>query len=96
MSVRVTLNCHLQSECASELFAFLDKNLPNVRSFKGNEYVKVLIDNDNDEMLLDEQWRSVEAHQAYIQCITDSGVLQQLGQFLTQPPTIKYFNAVAI
>ena len=96
MSVRVTLNCKVKPGQFKALLPFLEKNLPNVRSFHGNAMVKVLFDEDNNEMLLDEEWLSVENHKAYLNFISNNGVLSELAAFLDAPPEIKYFSAVEI
>ncbi|WP_295895604.1 antibiotic biosynthesis monooxygenase [uncultured Vibrio sp.] len=92
MSIRVTLNCQIKSDQIDTLRPFLESNLPNVRGFTGNRRVSVLFDQDSNEMLLDEEWASVESHQAYIQFIAENGVLEKLGRFLETPPQIKYFE----
>ncbi len=94
MSIRVTLNCLIHSNQFENLAIFLEQNLPNVRQFEGCLSVKVLFDNINHELLLDEVWESTGNHQAYIEFITNNGVLAKLGEFLKAPPTIKYFSEV--
>lgn len=96
MSVRVTLNCPVKAGAFPQLRPFLEQNLGNVRSFKGNLRVSVLYDESNNEMLLDEDWQSVESHQAYLAFISDNGVLNQLASFLSAPPDIKYFQPLSI
>jgi quinol monooxygenase YgiN len=96
MGIRVTLNCSVKPDRFDSLLPFLDKNLPNVRGFRGNTMVKVLFDEENSEMLLDEEWLSVESHKAYLSFIENNGVLAELSQFLVAPPSIKYFRAVDI
>lgn len=96
MSVRVSLSCQVKPELFKDLTPFLEENLPNVRGFRGNYQVSVLFDLENYEMLLDEEWKSVEAHQAYLRFIEDNGVLEQLSEFLKAPPQIRYFNKVEI
>ncbi len=96
MSVQVTLNCPLKANSFQELKLFLETNLPNVRGFKGNLRVSVLFDETNNEMLLDEEWLSVESHQTYLKFIEDNGVLAQLASFLSEPPQIKYFQRVEL
>ena len=96
MSVRVTLNCQLKANQYDNLLPFLHNNLKNVRGFEGNLNVSVLYDDMNNEMLLDEQWLSVKAHQAYLAHIDSNGVLAQLAAFLDSPPTIKYFQTIEI
>ncbi len=92
MSIHVTLLCAVQTGQWQTLLVFLERNLPNVRRFAGNRQVKVLFDQTNDMMLLDEIWQSSEHHQAYLAAIEDSGVLAQLNEFLSCPPTIQYFQ----
>lgn len=96
MSVRVTLNCQVRPEQFEELTPFLEDNLPNVRGFQGNMQVSVLYDKENCEMLLDEEWLSIESHRAYLKFIDENGVLGQLSAFLKAPPQIKYFKKVEI
>lgn len=47
-------------------------------------------------MLLDEQWQSIESHQAYLAFIDENGVLQQLAAFLSGAPEIRYFREAAL
>jgi len=96
MSIRVTLNCQVKPEQYETLIPFLEENLPNVRGFKGNMQVCVLYDKENCEMLLDEEWLSIENHQAYLKFIDGNGVLSKLSAFLNAPPQIKYFRRVEI
>jgi quinol monooxygenase YgiN len=96
MSVRVTLNCQVKADMFQDLIPFLESNLPNVRGFKGNMQVSVLFDKNNSEMLLDEEWLSVESHQAYLRFIDDNGVMGKLGCFLKSPPQIKYFKKLEL
>lgn len=96
MSIRVTLNCKVKPGQFKTLLPFLEKNLPNVRSFHGNTMVKVLFDKENNEMLLDEEWLSVDDHKAYLGFIRENGVLAELAEFVSEPPTIKYFNVVEV
>ena len=96
MGVRVTLNCQVKPGHFKSLLPFLEENLPNVRGFHGNMRVKVLFDEENSEMLLDEEWLSVEDHKAYIGFISKNGILDALGEFLCAPPEIKYFKPVEI
>ena len=92
MPVKVTLNCKLQSDKFEALQIFLEENLPNVRGFEGCRNVTVYFSEDKESMLLDETWASAEAHQKYIQFITEKGVLDKLVEFLSGPPEIQYFT----
>jgi len=92
MSIRVTLHFKVKADKKKELVHFLKLNLPNVRQFPGCLYVDVLFSEDNNEMLLEEQWQSIELHKNYIAFIKDNGVLDQLNHFMVNEPLIGYFE----
>ena len=96
MSYRVLLESKVNAELVSQLFVFLEENLPNVRSFKGCMSVTVLFDKDSHSMVFDEEWKSKDDHQAYISFIDGNGILESLAGFLQGPPTIKYFKKMEI
>jgi len=96
MTVRVTLVCQLKPNTLDTLTPFLAENLPNVRAFAGNKRVSVLFNQDNNEMLLDEDWEDVKSHQSYLEHIAQTGILAQLSGFLASPPDIKYFTPSAL
>ncbi|WP_160317410.1 hypothetical protein [Pseudoalteromonas sp. R3] len=48
------------------------------------------------QILLDEEWLTVESHQNYLSFIQDNGVLDKLSAFLCVLPVIKYFDKVEI
>lgn len=92
MRVRVTLNCQVETVQLEALIPFLEKNLPNVRGFIGCLSVTVYFNKERSEMLLEEEWLSVEHHQAYIEHIEGNGVLGELASYLASAPMIKYFE----
>ena len=92
MSVRVTLNCQVKTDKLKVLLPFLEENLTNVRGFDGCMSVTVYFDKGCSEMLLEEEWLSIEHHQIYIKHIKRNGILGELADFLTSPPVIKYLQ----
>ena len=92
MTVRGTLYCQLKPGSVESLTPFLAENLPNVRGFNGCMSVKVFFDIDQKEMLLEEEWISLNQHKEYMKYITDNGVLAELASFFEQPPVVKYFE----
>jgi quinol monooxygenase YgiN len=92
MSYRVLLKSIVKAETIDSLFLFLEKNLPNVRSFKGCLNVTVLYDDASNKIVFDELWTSRENHQAYIAFIESNGVLGSLAEFLEGPPNICYYK----
>ncbi len=92
MAIRVTLHCPLSPEKVKTLTHFLTENLPNVRSFDGCLYVNVLFNIEKQEMLLEEQWESIQHHQHYIDHISNNGVMGELMAFFEARPEIKHFE----
>ncbi|KLN61975.1 hypothetical protein WH96_06415, partial [Kiloniella spongiae] len=44
-----------------------------------------------EEMLIDEDWTSIEELKAYIEFITENGIMQQQITYFIAPPVVKYF-----
>ncbi|WP_340679351.1 hypothetical protein [Paraglaciecola sp.] len=96
MRVRVTLNSQIKSEQFEVLLPFLTKNLPNVRGFNGCMNVTVYFDKGRSEMLLEEDWLSIEHHQSYMKHIESNGILKELAELLASDPVIKYLQKIDI
>ncbi len=96
MRVRVTLNSQIKPEQFEVLLPFLEKNLPNVRGFDGCMSVTVYFDKNRSEMLLEEEWLSIEHHQSYMKHIESNGILKELAAFLASAPAIKYLQKIDI
>ena len=96
MTIRVTINCSLKAGIVDQLKPFLHQKVPLVRAFNGCQSCSIYFDQSAEEMLIEEQWGSVEMHQQYIQHIQGNGVLQQLASFFSAPPQIKYFIKDAV
>jgi quinol monooxygenase YgiN len=94
MTKKVILEFKVEKEKVKPLMTFLDNNLANVRNFEGCSQVKVYYNPDEDEMIFDELWESVEHHQKYLGFITKNGVMAELASFLASKPEIKYFDIV--
>ncbi len=96
MTVSVILDSRVKTEKIAELLPFLEQNLPNVRGFQGCVQVRVLLNQDNGDFILYEDWESIKTHQAYIQFISANGVMESLVAFLEHPPQVKYLNKLPI
>lgn len=96
MSIRVTLNCPVNTDKLEPLVQFLAANLENVRNFKGCHSVDVYFTDDKNTLLLDEQWQDIEHHQSYIQFIQSNGVMAALVDYFQAPPIVTYLTKMAI
>ncbi len=97
MSVNVILDIQSKPECIDELKSTLENILPDTRSFDGCLNVKVIENQDNPlNILLFEDWVSREHQEKYLQWRAETGALEALGNMLTQPPSIQYFDDLNI
>lgn len=94
MTKKVILEFKVEKNKVKPLMVFLNKNLENVRGFDGCSQVEVYYNPDEDKMIFDEMWESVEQHQKYLGFITENGVMAELASFLASKPEIKYFDIV--
>jgi quinol monooxygenase YgiN len=92
MSVRVYVQCELDSDKLDGLEMFLKENLPRVRSFLGCLSVAVYFSPDKKTMRLEEEWSSIDNHQAYIKYIKYNGVFQALSEYCHRVPELDYFD----
>jgi len=100
MSVIVQLSCLIDPDKKAALMPFLEKNLPNVRTFSGCLSVDVCFSLEGEAvdgqlMLLAEVWESVEHHQQYLSYISANGVMQSLRGHFIADPEIRYFEKSA-
>lgn len=96
MSQKVILESTVKADRVDQLIAFLQANLPNVRGFKGCLKVAVYLNKDDQKMVFDEEWLSVEHHKWYIDFIAANGVMAELVAFLESPPEITYLNLLEV
>ncbi|MGH1428540.1 MAG: putative quinol monooxygenase [Arenicella sp.] len=92
MTYRVFLESTVKPESYQHVFKFLEENLPNVRSFRGCLNVTVLYDEENNRLVFDEEWLSIEHHQKYVAFITSNGVLEALIDYLEGEPKVTYYQ----
>jgi quinol monooxygenase YgiN len=96
MSIWVTIEAKVREGRYEELLPFLQKNLPNTRSFHGSLAVSLFYDQETRNFLISEEWLSREHHQNYIEFVTEIGVMNQLVSFLDGPPVIKYYSRLMV
>lgn len=96
MSVTVTLQTKVKDGRFKELLPFLEANLPNVRGFAGARSVAIHYNPETEDFLIFEEWASREHHERYLTAITETGVLADLADFLTEPPRIHYYGKLSI
>lgn len=95
-ATKVILTLSVKVETKKEFMEFLDKNVPNVRAFKGCNQVNLYFDEKTNEMIISENWDSKIHHGKYIEFISANGVMQELASFLQKEPSIKYYEILKI
>lgn len=96
MSIWVTLEMEVAEGQFEKLEPFLADRLPAVRGFAGALSVTLYYDADTRRLLIVEEWLSKDHHAAYIQAISEIGVMAQLISFMTAPPNVQYYKRLVI
>ena len=86
MSVMIIVDANLKAENVSKAKAFFAEILPGTRSFEGCEGVNICINSeDPGNLVLVEKWASKEHYEKYHHWREETGVLQQIREFLDGP-----------
>ncbi len=96
MTIHLTIQAKVKNDLVADLNAFLEENLPNVRGFAGALNVTVFFNDQTNDFVIFEEWRSQDHHQAYIQFITEKGVLAALAAFFEEAPVITYYDRLSV
>ena len=93
---KVILVLQVKTNTKKEFMKFLDENIPNVIAFEGCKKLEVFFNEEINEMIISETWTNKDAHQKYIDFISNNGVMEELISFLDEKPSIKYFDILEI
>ena len=96
MTIWVTLEMTVKDRSFEALSVFLVDNLPKVRSFDGALSVTLYYDRETRAFLIHEEWMSKERHQAYLAFIEERGVMAALLGFMEGPPSVTYYDRLAM
>ncbi len=97
MSVIILLEMQSKPESIDELKSTFDNILPDTRSYDGCISVKVVGNQDDPlNVVLYEVWDSRQHYEKYLAWRAEVGTLEALGSMLSQPPSIRYFDDLAI
>ena len=96
MTTWVTLEMTVKEGVFDALSEFLEANLPNVRGFDGALGVTLYHDPETQAFLIHEEWISRNHHRAYLAFIEEQGVMAALLSFMQGPPTVTYYQKLAM
>jgi quinol monooxygenase YgiN len=97
MSVIVILELQSKPETLDELNSTLKNILPDTRAYDGCQSVQVNINQDDScNLVLIEKWESRQHNEKYMGWRTETGALAALGEMLSQPPSLRYYDDLDI
>jgi len=93
MSCTVLVELKVKPGTGDEIVAAMKSILPDTRSYDGNIGISVIRDQDDqDVVVLVEEWESKAHHEKYLAWRTETGVMDTLVGMVAEPPSIRYFD----
>ncbi|NIP38804.1 MAG: hypothetical protein GWO07_08680 [Candidatus Dadabacteria bacterium] len=93
MGIMVLVQADIKPEFTSEMKSFLDKILPDTRAYDGCNFIDVYFDVDNENnMVLVEQWDSREHYKKYHEWRTETGVIDKIRNMVDGSASIRFFE----
>ena len=93
MAVIVNLQFSTQPGKREQAVAFLDKILPDTRSYDGCQWLHSTTNiEDENKWEFFSLWESKEKYDTYLQWRMDSGVMEESAEFLDGEPVWRFFN----
>lgn len=91
----VVLELQSSAENIEQLKSIFKEILPDTRKYDGCQSIEVF-DNQDDanNLILVERWESRQHYEAYLAWRTETGTLNTIGSLATQPPSIRFYDAV--
>ena len=95
MSVVILVEMQVKPEAVAEVKGLLKQILPDTRAYAGYQSIDIYDNLDHaGDLVFYEVWESRDHYQRYLAWRTDTGMLAKLGEKLSGPPKIRYFERV--
>lgn len=95
MGVTIIADLAVQPKNVDELVSVFQELLPVTRKYEGCLGIELHRNrNDPNNFILIEEWRTQEHHEKYIAWRTETGVMDQVGAYLTRAPGFRYFDHI--
>lgn len=92
-SITVTMILALRPEAVEPFCTRFPVMVEETRAFPGFRDIRVLHNADRpNEVILIEEWDSRADHEAYVAFRTETGVMDQTAQMVTEPPRLDYWD----
>lgn len=96
MACTVLLELKVKPDCVDKTLQGLAALLPETRSYPGCIGVHAHQNQDDPtDIVAIEQWESREAYEKYFAWRTETGVIGQLGNWVSAKPSVRYFDKKA-
>lgn len=93
MPVKILLDLNAEEGQVDAIKAYFSEILVDTRSYKGCIKIDVLSNLDNpNNLVIYEMWENRQAYQEYYNWRTDTGVFEKLGEMITTPPKLTFFE----
>ncbi|WP_062061832.1 putative quinol monooxygenase [Aquimarina longa] len=95
-STIVILEVKVKKDKIIELQNILLENLPQTRTYKGFIDIKIHKNLTDNTFVFYEKWETIADYESYLKWRTDTGLMELLGKTFVSPPTIRYWETVAV
>lgn len=93
MTTAVTIDLAIDPARVDEFLAFIKGIAPDTRAYAGCQLFDIWTDKDKPgRVFFYEIWDSRGHQEKYLAWRAETGLMDQLGPFLTAPPAISYFD----
>ncbi|MCG8427705.1 MAG: antibiotic biosynthesis monooxygenase [Chromatiales bacterium] len=97
MTATVLLSGVAQPDKIDELKALLERCLVETRAYPGFISINIYEDIESPgSFVFYEKWETIKAYEAYLTWRTSQGIMEKIGNLLTSPPDIRYYNLLDI
>jgi quinol monooxygenase YgiN len=95
MSTHVVTSLKARAERADEVIAILSHVLPESLEHDGCEVISLRRDQDDATHIVSfTQWATRRHYEEYLAWRTEAGLTDEIGQMLTEPMSVEYFDEV--
>ena len=97
MSVMVLVEMQVRPEAVNEVKGLLKQMLPDTRALAGCQRLDIYGNvDDTGNLVFYELWETRDHYQRYLAWRTETGTLGKLGEKLTGPPKIRYYDRLDV
>jgi len=93
MTCTVLLELHLKEECIDQIKAGFKGMFPDTRAYDGCIDIYATQDQDTPTTIIAvEKWETRQHYEKYLAWREERGDLDAVGEMLSEPPSIRYFD----